>query len=104
MLGGHGGYLGMAAVVLLDRAAGRADLQPPRPAPGAAPAGGLGHRCELFTALAVGALLVARTLVHLGDFGWGFYPVMGAAMVLAYGALAMGRGSSVRPANVLAGR
>jgi hypothetical protein len=29
---------------------------------------------------------------------------MGAAMVLPYGALAMGRGSSVRPANVLAGR
>jgi len=52
----------------------------------------------------VGALLVARMLVHLGDFGWGFYPVMGAAMVLAYGALAMGRGGSVRPANVLAGR
>jgi len=47
---------------------------------------------------------VARMLVHLGDFGWGFYPVMGAAMALAYGALAMGRGSSVSPANVLAGR
>jgi hypothetical protein len=43
-------------------------------------------------------------LVHPGDFGWGFYPVMLAAIVLAYGALAMGRGSSVRPANVLAGR
>ena len=103
VLGGPGGYLGMAAVVLRHRAADRADLQPPRPAPGAAPAGGLGH-AELFTALAVGALLVTRMLVHLGDFGWGFYPVMGAAMVLAYGALAMGRGSSVRPASVLACR
>ena len=30
-----------------------------------------------------GRVLVVRMLVHLGDFGWGFYPVMGAAMVLA---------------------
>jgi len=103
VLGGQGGYLGVAAVVLLivlliELIYSR--LAPPRvphlPVAWAT--------VELFTALAVGMLLVARTLVHLGDFGWGFYPVMCAAMVLAYGAFAMARGSSVSPANVLAGR
>lgn len=103
VLGGQGGYLGVAAVVLLivlliELIYSR--LAPPRvphlPVAWAT--------LELFTALAVGSLLVARTLVHLGDFGWGFYPVMCAAMVLAYGAFAMARGSSVSPANVLAGR
>jgi hypothetical protein len=103
VLGGPGGYLGVAAVgllivLLVELIYSR--LSPPR----------LPHlpvaqaTAELFTALAVGTLLVARTLVHLGDLGWGFYPVMGAAMVLAYGAFAMGRGSSVRPSQVLAGR
>ena len=103
VLGGPGGYLGVAAVVLLIVLLAEliySRLAPPRvthlPVAWAT--------LELFTALAVGALLVARMLVHQSDFGWGFYPVMGAAMVLAYGALAMGRGSSVSPANVLAGR
>ncbi|HEX6854422.1 MAG TPA: hypothetical protein VF204_03925 [Streptosporangiaceae bacterium] len=103
VLGGPGGYLGLAAVVLLIVLLAEliySRLAPPR-LPNLPVAWAT---AELVTALAVGLLLVARMLVHLGDFGWGFYPVMGAAMVLAYGAFAMGRGSSVRPANVLAGR
>ena len=103
VLGGPGGYLGLAAVVLVIVLL--AELIYSRLAPPRVPHLPVAWATlELFTALAVGSLLVARMLVHLGDFGWGFYPIMGAAMVLAYGALAMGRGSSVRPANVLAGR
>ena len=103
VLGGQGGYLGVAAVLLLIVLLAEliySRLAPPR-LPNLPVAWAT---AELSTALAVGTLLVARTLVHLGDFGWGFYPVMGAAMVLAYGAFAMGRGSSVCPSNVLAGR
>jgi len=103
VLGGQGGSLGVAAVVLLIVLL--IELIYSRLAPPRVPRLPVAWATvELFTALAVGSLLVARTLAHLGDFGWGFYPVMGAAMVLAYGAFAMARGSSVSPANVLAGR
>jgi hypothetical protein len=103
VLGGPGGYLGVAAVVLLIVLL--AELIYSRLAPPRVPRLPVAWATlELSAALAVGTLLVARMLLHMGDFGWGFYPVMGAAMVLAYGAFAMGRGSSVCPANVLAGR
>ncbi len=103
VLVGPGGSLGVAAVALVVVLL--AELIYSRLAPPRSPHLPVAWSAiELFTALAVGILLVARTLVHLGDFGWGFYPVMAAAMVLAYGAFAMGRGSSVFPPNVLAGR
>jgi hypothetical protein len=103
VLGGPGRFCGLAALVILVLLL--AELIYSRLAPPRQPARPPGRTAaELSAALAVGSLLVIRTLVHLGDFGWGFYPVMLSAAVLVYGALAMGRGESVHPANVLAGR
>jgi hypothetical protein len=103
VLGGPGGVWGIAALALLVILL--AELIYSRLAPPRLPLLPVAwSTAELFTALGVGVLLVARTLAHLSDFGWGFFPVMGSAMVLAYGALAMGRGSSVSPMDVLAGR
>jgi hypothetical protein len=103
VLGGPGGYWGVAALAVLVVLL--AELIYSRLAPPRLPLLPVAwSTAELLTALGVGVLLVVRTLAHLSDFGWGFFPVMGSAMVLAYGAFAMDRGSSVLPFDVLAGR
>ncbi|HEY7147413.1 MAG TPA: hypothetical protein VH637_24470 [Streptosporangiaceae bacterium] len=50
---------------------------------------------ELYAALAVLVLLVIKILFHIGNFGWGFYADLLLAVVLAYGAVTMGRGPAV---------
>ena len=49
---------------------------------------------ELYGALAVLGLLVIKFLFHIGNFGWGFYVVLAAAIAVAYGAFGISRGSS----------
>lgn len=60
------------------------------------------NAAEFFAALAVLALLVIKILFHVGNFGWGFYVVLAAALVLAYGAFGVSRGSSTIPVHVAA--
>jgi hypothetical protein len=57
---------------------------------------------ELYGALAVLALLVIKILFHVGNFGWGFFVVMATAVVLAYGAFGISRGSPAASAHVAA--
>jgi hypothetical protein len=47
-------------------------------------------------------LLVIKFLFHVGNFGWGFYTVIAAAAVLAYGAFGISRSSAAAPAHVAA--
>ncbi len=60
------------------------------------------NAAEFYGALAVLALLVIKILFHVGNFGWGFYVVLAAALVLAYGAFGVSRGSSTIPVHVAA--
>lgn len=55
---------------------------------------------ELYAAIAVLALLVIKILFHVGNFGWGFYLDMAAAVVLVYGAVAVSRAPEPRRAPV----
>lgn len=60
------------------------------------------NAAEFYAALAVLALLVIKVLFHVGNFGWGFYVVLAAAVVLAYGAFGISRSSSPAPVHVAA--
>jgi hypothetical protein len=60
------------------------------------------NAAEFFAALAVLALLVIKVLFHIGNFGWGFYFVLAAALVLAYGAFGVSRSASAAPAQIAA--
>jgi hypothetical protein len=53
---------------------------------------------ETYGAIAVLALLAIKILFHIGNFGWGFYADLAAAIVLVYGAVAMRRAPQARPA------
>src|ERR1017187_6688106 len=53
---------------------------------------------ETYGAIAVLALLAIKILFHIGNFGWGFYADLAAAIVLVYGAVAMGRAPQARQA------
>jgi uncharacterized BrkB/YihY/UPF0761 family membrane protein len=53
-------------------------------------------------AVAVLALLVIKVLFHIGNFGWGFYVVLAAALVLAYGAFGVSRSAPAAPAHIAA--
>jgi hypothetical protein len=57
---------------------------------------------EFFAALAVLALLLIKVLFHVGNFGWGFYVVLAAALVLAYGAFGVSRSAPAAPAHIAA--
>jgi hypothetical protein len=57
---------------------------------------------EFLAAVAVLALLVIKVLFHIGNFGWGFYVVLAAALVLAYGAFGVSRSASAAPAHIAA--
>jgi hypothetical protein len=60
------------------------------------------NAAEFYAALAVLALLVIKVLFHIGNFGWGFYVVIAAALVLAYGAFGISRSGSTAPTTHVA--
>ena len=60
------------------------------------------NAAEFYAALAVLGLLVIKVLFHIGNFGWGFYLVLAAALVLAYGAFGVSRSGSPAPVHVAA--
>ena len=53
---------------------------------------------ELYAGVAVLALLAIKFLIHIGNFGWGFYADIVLAIVLVYGVIGLGRQSSARQA------
>jgi hypothetical protein len=55
---------------------------------------------ELYAAIAVLVLLAIKILFHVGNFGWGFYLNMAAAVVLVYGAVAVSRAPEPQRAPV----
>jgi hypothetical protein len=54
---------------------------------------------ELYAALAVLALLAVKFLLHIGNFGWGFYADIVLALVLVYGTIGLRVQNSARPAQ-----
>ena len=57
---------------------------------------------ELYSSIAVLALLLIKFLCHIGNFGWGFYADLVLAIALAYGATGMYRSRAAEPVRSVA--